>query len=79
MLNVPIINNNIAQCFVPVCIENVISMYCKYRGIEYETIFLKGYNFHFDRKLCNNGRIADGLYVNYDCTLYLEELYGIKT
>ena len=78
MLQVPIIHNNIAHCFIPVCMENVISMYCEYMGLEYQAIFTQAYTFHFDKTMCGSGRIADGLTVKYDCFSWLERLYQIK-
>ncbi len=78
MLQVSVIHNNIANCFIPVCMENVISMYCEYMGLEYQAIFTQAYTFRFDKTMCASGRIADGLSVRYDCFAWLESLYQIK-
>lgn len=78
MLQVPVIHNNIANCFIPVCMENVISIYCEYMGLEYQGIFTQAYTFRFDKTMCGSGRIADGLSVKYDCFAWLERLYRIK-
>lgn len=78
ILSVPVIDHNITNCFIPVCTENVVSMYLSYMNVEYEMIFSVAMDFAFSPDLCYMGRVADGLSVQYDSLYWLNYFYGIS-
>ena len=72
------LDNNITNCFIPICIENVLSEYLNYKGYEYQYAFAYSLNFKFDRNNCCEGRVADGLNNRYDFRGWLNKLYNIR-
>lgn len=72
------IDNNITNCFIPICIENVFSEYLNYKGYEYQYAFAHALNFEFNKNNSLEGRIADGLNINYDFINWLSILYKIN-
>lgn len=55
------IDNNLTNCFIPVCVENVLSEYLNYKGYEYHYAFAYALDFQFDKAKCHTDRVADGL------------------
>ena len=43
------IDNNLTNCFIPVCVENVLSEYLNYKGYEYHYAFAYALDFQFDK------------------------------
>lgn len=72
------IDNNLTNCFIPVCVENVLSEYLNYKGYEYHYAFAYALDFQFDKAKCHTDRVADGLNIGYCFTDWLEKIYGIR-
>lgn len=76
MIVIPI-DNNITNCFIPLCIENVLSVYLNFKGYEYQYAFAHALDFKFDANKCCGGRVADGLDIKYNFIEWLNKLYNI--
>ena len=72
------VNNNITNCFIPLCIQNVLSEYLNYKGYEYQYAFAYALNFKFNINNCYEGRVADGLDIDYDFIGLLDDIYNIR-
>lgn len=72
------VDNNITNCFIPLCIENVLSEYLNYKGYEYQYAFAHALDFKFDINDCYEGRVADGLNIEYDFIGWINKLYNIN-
>lgn len=72
------VNNNITNCFIPLCIENVLSEYLNYKGYEYQYTFAYALNFKFNINNCFEGRVADGLNIEFDFIGLLDDIYNIS-
>lgn len=75
ILQVKQVNTNLTNCFMPLCTENAFATVCEYMGLEYQYAFAYATNFSFSREFCDSGRVADGIFTEYNFIKYFEDIY----
>ena len=75
LLPVKQINNNMTNCFIPICTENAFSTVLEYMNIPYKYAFVYATNFSFCREFCDSGRVADGIFTSYNFIKHFEDIY----